>query len=76
MSLSMISAARDYVARMVTDVAGMKVLIMDQETTGIVSMVYTKTQILQVSPRARHARDRVGVGRTGRAAHSSMADAR
>jgi len=35
------------VARMVTDVAGMKVLIMDQETTGIVSMVYTKTQILQ-----------------------------
>ena len=29
-------------------VPGMKVLVMDKETTGIVSMVYTQTQILQV----------------------------
>ncbi len=46
--LSMITAIRDYVTKMVTDVAGMKVLVMDAETTGIVSMVYTQTQILQV----------------------------
>mmetsp|Transcript_29643 Transcript_29643/g.75321 ORF Transcript_29643/g.75321 Transcript_29643/m.75321 type:complete len:637 (-) Transcript_29643:127-2037(-) len=45
--LSMITAIRDYVTKMVTDVAGMKVLVMDAETTGIVSMVYTQTQILQ-----------------------------
>jgi len=38
---------RDYVSRMCTDVKGMKVLVMDAETTGIVSMVYTQTQILQ-----------------------------
>lgn len=45
--LSVTKAARDYVSRMVTDVAGMKVLVMDSETTGFVSIVYTKTQILQ-----------------------------
>ena len=33
---------------MASDVSGMKVLVMDAETTGIVSMVYTQTQILQV----------------------------
>jgi len=45
--LSSIQAVRDYVSRMCTDVPGMKVLIMDAETTGIVSMAYTQTQILQ-----------------------------
>ena len=49
----MITAIRDYVTKMVTDVAGMKVLVMDAETTGIVSMVYTQTQILQVRLYAR-----------------------
>ncbi len=44
----MITAIRDYITKMVTDVQGMKVLVMDAETTGIVSMVYTQTQILQV----------------------------
>ena len=43
----MIHAVRDYVSRMASDVSGMKVLVMDAETTGIVSMVYTQTQILQ-----------------------------
>ena len=47
-SMNMISSARDYISRMVTDVTGMKVLVMDKVTTGIVSMVYTQTQILQV----------------------------
>ena len=50
-SLSVIQSVRDYVARMANDVNGMKVLVMDAETTGIVSMVYTQTQILQVRMR-------------------------
>mmetsp|Transcript_15805 Transcript_15805/g.40727 ORF Transcript_15805/g.40727 Transcript_15805/m.40727 type:complete len:628 (-) Transcript_15805:297-2180(-) len=45
--VSCIQAVRDYISRMAGDVPGMKVLVMDQETTGIVSMVYTQTQILQ-----------------------------
>ena len=45
--LSLISSVRDYVSRMASDVSGMKVLVLDAETTGIVSMVYTQTQILQ-----------------------------
>ena len=42
-----IQTIRDYVSRMCTDVPGMKVLVMDTETTGIVSMVFTQTQVLQ-----------------------------
>ena len=49
-SMSCIQSVRDYISRMASEVSGMKVLIMDQETTGIVSMVYTQTQILQVWP--------------------------
>jgi len=44
---SVIQTVRDYVSRMCTDVPGMKVLVMDAETTGIVSMVFTQTQVLQ-----------------------------
>ena len=56
--LSVVQAVRDYVSKMVSDVGGMKVLVMDADTTGIVSMVYTQTQILQVrnAPGARRAR--------------------
>ena len=46
-ALSCIQSVRDYVSKMAADVTGMKVLVMDAETTGIVSMVYTQTQILQ-----------------------------
>lgn len=46
-TISCIQSVRDYVSRMASDVSGMKVLVMDAETTGIVSMVYTQTQILQ-----------------------------
>ena len=45
--IDVIHSVRDYVSRMASDVSGMKVLVMDAETTGIVSMVYTQTQILQ-----------------------------
>mmetsp|Transcript_13500 Transcript_13500/g.39861 ORF Transcript_13500/g.39861 Transcript_13500/m.39861 type:complete len:636 (+) Transcript_13500:81-1988(+) len=38
---------RQYVARVVAGVSGMKALVLDHETTGIVSMVYTQSQILQ-----------------------------
>ena len=47
-TLSCIAAVHDYVSKMATELSGMKVLVMDAETTGIVSMVYTQTQILQV----------------------------
>ena len=59
-TLSCIASVRDYVSKMATEVTGMKVLVMDAETTGIVSMVYTQTQILQVharaTPPAQHTR--------------------
>mmetsp|Transcript_21447 Transcript_21447/g.55201 ORF Transcript_21447/g.55201 Transcript_21447/m.55201 type:complete len:634 (+) Transcript_21447:87-1988(+) len=38
---------RDYISRIVTSVPGMKALVLDSETTGIVSLVYTQSQILQ-----------------------------
>ena len=63
MTFSCISAVRDYVSKMSTDVSGMKVLVMDAETTGIVSMVYTQTQILQVTSDACHQFPRVGCPR-------------
>ena len=52
-TLSVIQSVRDYVSKMASDVSGMKVLVMDAETTGIVSMVYTQTQILQARARQR-----------------------
>ena len=45
-TVSCIQAVRDYITKMASE-TGMKVLVMDAETTGIVSMVYTQTQILQ-----------------------------
>ncbi|CAL8293085.1 unnamed protein product [Merluccius merluccius] len=41
-------AVKQYVSRMIEDSGpGMKVLLMDKETTSIVSMVYTQSEILQ-----------------------------
>lgn len=40
-------AIRDYVTKMITDTPGMKVLLLDEETTPIVSLVYTQSEILQ-----------------------------
>ena len=57
-NLSVIQSVRDYVTKMASDVSGMKVLVMDAETTGIVSMVYTQTQILQVCVRTPRAAPR------------------
>ncbi|XP_077250277.1 vacuolar protein sorting-associated protein 45 homolog isoform X2 [Tasmannia lanceolata] len=43
----LISAARDYVGRMLQDISGMKVLILDNQTVSIVSVVYSQSELLQ-----------------------------
>ncbi|KAL4202634.1 hypothetical protein AMTRI_Chr02g264620 [Amborella trichopoda] len=43
----LISAARDYVTRMLQDISGMKVLILDSQTVSIVSVVYSQSELLQ-----------------------------
>jgi len=40
-------AVRDYITKMITDTPGMKVMLLDAETTPIVSMVYAQSEILQ-----------------------------
>ncbi|KAG9445438.1 hypothetical protein H6P81_016778 [Aristolochia fimbriata] len=39
----LVSAARDYITRMVQDIPGMKVLIVDSQTVSIVSVVYAQS---------------------------------
>ncbi|MED6209023.1 vacuolar protein sorting-associated protein 45 [Stylosanthes scabra] len=41
------SSARDYVNRMLQDISGMKVLILDSQTVSIVSVVYSQSELLQ-----------------------------
>ncbi|KAF6154918.1 hypothetical protein GIB67_018355 [Kingdonia uniflora] len=43
----LISAARDYITKMLQDISGMKVLILDSQTVGIVSVVYSQSELLQ-----------------------------
>lgn len=46
--MNTITAVKQYVTKMVEDSgSGMKVLLLDKETTGIVSMVYSQSEILQ-----------------------------
>lgn len=46
--MNVILAVKQYVSKMIEDSgAGMKVLLMDKETTSIVSMVYSQSEILQ-----------------------------
>ncbi|XP_015358512.1 vacuolar protein sorting-associated protein 45 isoform X1 [Marmota marmota marmota] len=46
--MNVVFAVKQYVSKMIEDSGpGMKVLLMDRETTGIVSMVYTQSEILQ-----------------------------
>eukprot|EP01105_Mastigella_eilhardi_P009919 TRINITY_DN2328_c0_g1_i1.p1 TRINITY_DN2328_c0_g1~~TRINITY_DN2328_c0_g1_i1.p1 ORF type:complete len:569 (-),score=169.35 TRINITY_DN2328_c0_g1_i1:56-1711(-) len=45
--MNVIAAVQDYVTRMVSSVPGMKVLMLDHETTSIVGMVYSQSVILQ-----------------------------
>lgn len=42
-----VSAARDYVNRMLQDISGMKVLILDSHTVSTVSVVYSQSELLK-----------------------------
>ncbi|KAL5560419.1 hypothetical protein UlMin_036630 [Ulmus minor] len=42
-----ISVAREYINRMLQDISGMKVLILDSQTVSIVSVVYSQSELLQ-----------------------------
>ncbi|KAL9667323.1 hypothetical protein QQ045_001675 [Rhodiola kirilowii] len=42
-----VSAVRDYVSRMLQDISGMKVLILDSQTVRVVSVVYSQSELLQ-----------------------------
>lgn len=47
-TMNVVFAVKQYISKMIEDSGpGMKVLLMDKETTGIVSMVYTQSEILQ-----------------------------
>ncbi|XP_011027369.1 PREDICTED: vacuolar protein sorting-associated protein 45 homolog isoform X1 [Populus euphratica] len=43
----LVSAARHYINRLLQDISGMKVLILDSQTVSIVSVVYSQTELLQ-----------------------------
>ncbi|KAJ3015577.1 vacuolar protein sorting-associated protein 45 [Thoreauomyces humboldtii] len=45
--MDVIKAVQNYLNKMISEVTGMKVLLMDAETTSIISMVMTQTQLLQ-----------------------------
>ena len=46
--MNVVTAIRNYVCKMIEDSeSGMKVLLMDKETTSIVSMVFTQSEIMQ-----------------------------
>ncbi|KAL8171940.1 hypothetical protein V2J09_023744 [Rumex salicifolius] len=42
-----VAAARDYINRMLQDISGMKVLILDSQTVSAVSVVYSQSELLQ-----------------------------
>lgn len=43
----LISVVRDYIGRMLQDISGMKVLILDSQTVSIVSVAYSQSELLQ-----------------------------
>ncbi|XP_078431252.1 vacuolar protein sorting 45 [Wolffia australiana] len=43
----LISVVRDYVTRMLQDISGMKVLVLDSQTVSIVSVVFSQSELLQ-----------------------------
>lgn len=46
-SYSVIDAQRRYIERMLNDVDGMKMLLLDDETTQMLSMIYSQTEVLR-----------------------------
>jgi vacuolar protein sorting-associated protein 45 len=47
LSMDLLRATRHYINKMLESVDGMKVLLLDAETTGLVSMAYTHSEILE-----------------------------
>lgn len=45
--MDLTAVVRSYVERMLREVSGMKVLLLDAETTKIVSTVYSQSEILE-----------------------------
>eukprot|EP01128_Nolandella_sp_AFSM9_P000486 TRINITY_DN10643_c0_g1_i1.p1 TRINITY_DN10643_c0_g1~~TRINITY_DN10643_c0_g1_i1.p1 ORF type:complete len:561 (+),score=134.15 TRINITY_DN10643_c0_g1_i1:119-1684(+) len=45
--MNVVKAVREYVSKMVRITGGMKVLLLDPDTTGVVSVVYSQSEILQ-----------------------------
>ncbi|KAI8892763.1 Sec1-like protein [Globomyces pollinis-pini] len=45
--MDLVKAVQNYLSKITSDVSGMKVLLVDKETTPIISVVYTQTQLLQ-----------------------------
>eukprot|EP00047_Mylnosiga_fluctuans_P009905 m.13677 g.13677 ORF g.13677 m.13677 type:complete len:552 (+) comp2853_c0_seq1:1333-2988(+) len=45
--MDVIKAARDYITKMVRSLSGMKVLLLDEDTTSVVSMVFSQSSIVQ-----------------------------
>ncbi|KAL5776720.1 hypothetical protein ACOSP7_009646 [Xanthoceras sorbifolium] len=43
----MVTAVRDYINRMLQDISGMKVFILDSQTVSIVSVAYSQSELLQ-----------------------------
>ncbi|KAM1481832.1 hypothetical protein EV1_033682 [Malus domestica] len=43
----LVTAVRDYLSRMLQDISGMKVLILDSHTVSIVSVAYSQSELLQ-----------------------------
>ncbi|KAK9944062.1 hypothetical protein M0R45_009646 [Rubus argutus] len=43
----LVSAIRDYISRMLQDISGMKVLILDSHTVSIVSVAYSQSELLK-----------------------------
>ncbi|KAJ6797159.1 vacuolar protein sorting-associated protein 45-like protein [Iris pallida] len=45
--MALISVVRDYIGRMLQDISGMKVLVLDSQTVSIVSVAYSQSELLQ-----------------------------
>ncbi|XP_076947414.1 vacuolar protein sorting-associated protein 45 homolog [Bidens hawaiensis] len=43
----LVSSVREYINRMLQDISGMKVLILDSQTVSVVSVVYSQSELLQ-----------------------------
>lgn len=53
---NVVATMREYVRKMLVDVTGMKVLLVDRETLHVVSTVYSQSEILQQEVRGRNRR--------------------